>query len=116
LSRWRQKPKDDVCVEGQGGVGWESGVVSYLVGVSRSAMRPLMKVASAPADSLMASASLEMVSFCISSSRTLRLLAFSAAAAWEVAAGIMAVFSGFERMLLGRKEETGGLLSVRKGN
>ncbi len=52
-------------------------------------MRPLMKVAMAPADSLTASASLEMVSFCISSSSTLTLLAFSAA---DWAEGIMAAF------------------------
>lgn len=52
---------------------------SYLTGVSRSSMRPLMKEATAWEASLTASASLAMVSFCMSSSRTLRLWAFSLA-------------------------------------
>lgn len=56
------------------GVRW-GGI--YLVGASQSSMRPLMKEARAAEASLMASASLEMVSFCISSSSTLALWAFS---------------------------------------
>lgn len=62
-------------------------------------MRPLMKEARATEDSLMSAASLEMVSFCISSSRTLTLWAFSA----ETCEGILSVGYGDSGEIRNRK-------------
>lgn len=60
---------------------------THLEGTSKSWMGPLMKEASSRDDSLMSEASLEMVNFCISSSSTLMLWAFSLADILAVVVG-----------------------------
>src|SRR5690606_11014524 len=80
---WRQDVrfgKSELRVAGRFSRWWADGgygMPTYLEGTAWSSMRPFMKLARLAEASLTASASLERVSFCMSSSSTLTDFSFS---------------------------------------